>query len=515
MFLIPFAVIFLFGYSIINKYYKEGKFLEKISLSWGLGSIVFTYLLFIFSFLGFKTNRFFVGGFLIFLIILNFRLIKNINFKLNPINFQIIFRYLLGLFIFTLLSLFLIKKRGYLAVIIWNLPDFLSFFLAFLFFGILILSRNKNSLSKIVEFVKRHLDVKYLEIGLLTLIAFLFISSFIIAIYWPIFVWDAITLFDSRAKIFLAQEKTILLKNQPMATYLTAYPFFTSSLHFLLYLFGVPNPQFIYSLYYLFLITSFYYLLREENNNLSAIFWATILALTPIFFEHSTFAYTNLAFAYYYGLGSLYMLSGIEKKLHNKIALGILFIAFSTWVRPGLEVFIFANLFFLLLIGLVKKNLKPLFLLIFFYLIINIPWEYYLRFYMRLEPLDSFNWLERLQKILIFDIEKIKLVIKGFFILMGNRSYFGYILYLFLFTLIISIKHVFKKFYPALILIIMNFFAWVALGYGIGLVWGFNRNWSNIFYDSMGRMTMAFTPLFIYIIARDPLSKRLFKIKGE
>lgn len=514
MIIFPFITIFLIGMSIVNLLNKKINLLESLSLGFGIGIGIITFLFFIVSFAGGSINKQFIFLLIVIFSILNIMFLKreygHLNFKIDLSIVIKNVKYLLILLVALPFIYILIKfKILPLNDLIYN--NNIVIIISLFFFLVVFLLRKEQLLIKFLKRLRNLLTEDNLHFYIALIIISLFVTSLIITIYWPISIWDAITLFDSRAKIFLAQGNTILYPDQYSITYLTFYPFLTSSTHFLFNLYGVNNPQFIYSFFYLFLIISFYNLLRKDLAKLNSIFWSLILAVTPVIFHHSTFAYTNLPFVYYYGLGVLYSFYGINYNNKSDKIIGGLLLALATWTRPGLDVFIITNLTIFFIVGIRKKDLSAFLSLLVPYLIINIAWQIYLRNYLKITPLDSLSWLEKLKSILIFDINKIITVVLGFFISMTNFDNYGYIFYLFLSGLLLEFKEIIRSKGLLVLIIVLNMLAWTLLGYGMGLVFNFNEDWRNVFYDSMRRMTMIFIPFYVYILSHLTFSKKIIE----
>jgi len=501
-------LITILGFFLVGKLLREATFIEKISLGYGIGLGVVSFIIFLLSLIGFKITWLLV----LLLVLVGILLLKFLpkgegkldrfsfrNFVvLSPIS---IMRFLICQFLTLVVFLcFYYLKR----MMVFSFIDIKMLFIfiivvlgAFTVFVKLLKKEHKikDSVKVLAPFVS-------VEAILAVLIVDYFLASFILTVYWPVYIWDALTLFDSRAKIFLDQGAAILFGGQFTLRYLTAYPFMTSIYHFIVYLFGGDNPQFIYSFFYLFLILGFYSFLKKDNSVKVALLSSFLLASTPIFFHHSTFAYTNLCFVYYFSLGFLYFYRGLEKNIKGELLVGAFLFGLLAWLRPGMELFFLANLFGFFVFCLVKKNIKPIFWFIFFYLAFSVPWHIYNRFLIQKEALDSFTVIGRIMPVFRFDIEGIKKVILGLWDLQRNSDKFGVIFYVFLLALVLFPKKAFKNIF-FIFLILLNFLAWIILGYGLGIWRNFNYSWRAIFYDSMGRILMVFIPLYLFFIANN------------
>lgn len=482
---------------------KSSDFIEKISLGYGIGLGVVSYVVFLLSLVGFRITRTLLliivmaGVLPLFIDILRkkgLRKIKELNyFRLISLFTKILF---CQSFVFiSILSLGYLRRLVYFSFVNVAVVVFLL-----VVFGILLVSLLGR--KRIRKFIKRSSILMPLEVFFVVLIFDFFLASLILTLYWPVFIWDALTLFDSRAKIFLDQGTALLYHDQFTLRYLTAYPFMTSIYHFIVYLAGGVNPQFIYSFFYLFLLLGFYSFLKKECSIKIALLSSFLLGSTPIFFHHSTFAYTNLCFVYYFSLGLLYFYRGLKKDVKGELLIGVFLFGLSAWLRPGTEIFFLATLFGIVVYSIAKRNFKPVFWLLIFYLFFSLPWYYYTRIVLDINAYDSVRVGQALLGKLKIDIEGFRVIVQGFCDLQRNVNDFGWILYLLIGVLVLFPERVYKEIF-FVFLVSLNILAWIILGYGLGIWRNFNYSWQAIFYDSMGRILMIFVPLYLYFIVKN------------
>jgi len=199
-------------------------------------------------------------------------------------------------------------------------------------------------------------------------ILFLFISSLIHNFYWPVKDWDALVLYDFRAKSFLA---TGFMADAISRGYFTAYPLYTSLFHTFLYLFNFSNPVFIYTLLYMCLVSLFYFvMLRITNNRLLSLFLALFISINATIYRHSLISYTNSPYTIFLGVGFAYLIySFFEKGIKtNMVYLGVLFISLGSWVRVSEPFWLLAVPFILLFLIYSKKIIHVLGLLFILYI---------------------------------------------------------------------------------------------------------------------------------------------------
>ena len=270
---------------------------------------------------------------IIFGFLLSLALVENMRF-IERVGIS----FLLGLGIFTFL-MFCYSTLGIKITLTTTLTALIFFnLLAYLLTR--ILHRRIYLKIPIVELFK---SLSPLEKIFVAIVGVLGITSIIITTYYPVNAWDAFALYDFRAKvIFETGYFTQIARN---FSYFSSYPLFTSLSHTLVYIFGGKNPQFIYSLLYISFLFAFYGALRKFVTREISLIATALLASTPVIFEHSTVAYTNLPYAIFISLGTIYLYIWMAKERKNGyLILAALMTGLSTWSRSA-EPFWAANLF--------------------------------------------------------------------------------------------------------------------------------------------------------------------------
>lgn len=248
--------------------------------------------------------------------------------------------YLLGIGIFTLL-MYITNLLGLRLTLLHSILIFLAFSLPLTFF---LRYRIKNFWSDLRKLVK-NFHPEPVEKITLGAIVFFVASSFVSTLYWPVYIWDALTLYDFRAHVFVL---TGFIKSAlgALGGYYLGYPPLTSLSHAIVYLSGGGNPQFLYSLFYLSLGLVFYGLLREFiSQKLSLLFTLMLLATLQVF-EQSGIAYTNLPYMTYFSLGAIYCFMWDRKKNLGYLILSAVLVGLSVWTRA-------AEPFWLVILGMV------------------------------------------------------------------------------------------------------------------------------------------------------------------
>ena len=173
--------------------------------------------------------------------------------------------------------------------------------------------------------------------------------TFLVNLYWPVYDWDALALYDFRAKVFMVDKNLVhaVLGNG----YFTGYPPSTSLTHLFIYQIGLHIPKFVYSLFYLSFIVIFYFLIKRNTSDIKAKFFTVILLVIPEIFSHSMMAYTNLAYSVYLTTSVLYMYEWTKNKNISYLLLSTMLSGLSVWIRSYepfwlvclFVVFIFSN----------------------------------------------------------------------------------------------------------------------------------------------------------------------------
>src|SRR5262245_15047525 len=118
----------------------------------------------------------------------------------------------------------------------------------------------------------------------------LWLSALTVTLYWPIWTWDALAMFDYRGRVIAATGSLDFLRREYWGT----FPLLTSLAHALVYTLGGSAPQAIYPLYYLSLLIVVYENVKSISGRLVAAVTSLILGSTPIVWTHATEAFTNL-----------------------------------------------------------------------------------------------------------------------------------------------------------------------------------------------------------------------------
>jgi len=436
--IIVFALIFWFGYLVSLLVNPDDNPLEKCGLSYLLGSGLFTFILFIFSLLGIK------------------------------IDTSSIFILLIGLII--LLSI--------------------------------ILGDKKRSLLHDLKNLKK----SYLHLSPMEKLVGVFISGFILVslvstLYWPVNEWDALALYDFRAKVitstgYFAQ----VAGNYP---YFAHYPLLTSLLHAIVYISKGNNPQFVYSLQFLSFVMIFGATLRKFASRRASLLATLLVVSNPILLRHSTISYTNLPYSIYLVLGMIYLYLSMKKQNIRYLVLSGLLVGLSTWTRD-VEPFWLTGIAVIVIYAFWKRKfLYPFFYAIPFFAI-QLPWRYLMvKLFGKSRGITDQLSGAAVELVQRADIGRIKEILV--FIYQSVIVSWGYLFPFFIVLILLGLIRKTKLSIDMFLLIIgINFGILIAGTYLFSINY---VGWNHI-PDSALRMAMFFIPLIIFYIGYSDIFAR-------
>lgn len=187
-------------------------------------------------------------------------------------------------------------------------------------------------------------------ISLLCLICIPIGFAFLQNIHWPVVDWDAIALYDYRAKVFVI---TGGMEDGIKRGYFLHYPLYTSLLHTYTYLFGMQSVRLWYSFLYISAAFVFYSLLRRKVSRNRALLGVILFVISPRIFQHAQMTYTNFPHAVYLSLGYIYLWEWLRLGKISDLYIAGLVIAGSMWVRLTEPLWIPSIA--LIILGLVKR----------------------------------------------------------------------------------------------------------------------------------------------------------------
>jgi hypothetical protein len=255
----------------------------------------------------------------------------------------------------------------------------LSLVLGLNFFAVLVTRMKHGKWLPWVELTTEHLQKFSLpeKIGM-GILMFLGVSALIQSVYWPIRFWDSLVLYDFRARLFA---QTGFMQAAISQGYFFGYPLLTSLAHTWVYVLGGSNPSFIYSIFYIAFLISFFVNVEKMKLPRQAVIALTLLvAVSPRFFEHTQWAYANLPYSIYIISGSIYLYWGLKNRDFGQYTLSAVLIGLSTWARGAEPFWLSCVITAIVFCLFIKKWLWPLVYVGLFASII-IPWRYFQSIY--------------------------------------------------------------------------------------------------------------------------------------
>lgn len=328
-------------------------------------------------------------------------------------------------------------------------------------------------------------------------------------LYWPVSAWDALTLYDFRAKIFASTGSITTL-----SPYYYNYPLLTSLAHAWVYLLGGENPKFIYTMFYLSFILIFCYSLKKAGTPRTiCLIFTLFLAIERNIFHQSMVAYTNFPYTVYFVTGIIYLYFGMIKGELGNLTLAALMIGLSTWIR-GKEPFWMAPLGILIIYSLYKRKfLAPIwFFLIFF--AFRQPWQIFKSRMVVYNPSVATQMVSGIPVLATkVDLNVAKEIL--FFLYQNVISSWRPVLYLFLIVFFLGLKSLRREKSTLFLVLIVANFLFLVLG-TFFFAMTTPLEWREI-PGSAVRMAMFFIPLLIFYIASTRTIKKLFvnKIKKK
>lgn len=398
--------------------------------------------------------------------------------------------YLLGVGIFTLVM--------YLANLLGFKITFLDNMLLLLLFSLPLVILQQNNISNYFSEIwkqAKNLRLALWEKIIIGVGSFFVVSSFINTLYWPVYIWDALTLYDFRARVFV---ETGFIKTALHALggdYYFGYPLLTSLSHTIVYLSGGNNPQFLYSVFYVSLGLIFYGQLREFiDKNLSLLF-TFILLTVPRIYTQSTVSYTNLPYMVYFSIGTIYFYLWDKKRDLGYLIISAVLIGLSTWARSSepfwLVIFVTA-----VLVSIFRRRILDVLIFSIIFFPIQQVWMNF-RSYITSSGSTTVQITASLSRVFnVFNYSRWLEVIN--FLYKSTFMDWGPILLMFIAAILYAlVSKVIKKVF-LMYFITVSLLIFLVLG---TYVFSFSfEGWSEI-PDSAARVAMIYYPLLIYSVA--------------
>lgn len=340
-------------------------------------------------------------------------------------------------------------------------------------------------------------NLNYPEKTFICIILFLFLSAIIQDVYWPIRYWDSLALYDFRGKIFA---ETGFMQPVISGGYFLGYPLLTSLAHTWVYLLGGTNPNFYYAFLYISLVLAVFYNIKKLNiGRLLTIFLTLMVAVSPMLYDHTGWAYTNLPFAIYIILGTIYLYLGIKDKEAGVFTASAIFIGLSTWTR-SFEPFWIACLFLAVILSIIKRKWLWPFVYVGVTGFFIIPWKIFINGYK--VPDFAANVVKQVTTFAqpvtqVTQTSSTSVFISTFNFILTNVVEV-YLIYILLLAAVILVKLFIKSKNWLLSIMIIIYLAMACAGTFIFIKT--NSHWQEV-GSSLTRMLMFIPPLIIFLSA--------------
>jgi hypothetical protein len=337
---------------------------------------------------------------------------------------------------------------------------------------------------------KRALTVVIAIMGLLTIL-----TSFVIALYWPICSWDAMAVWGVKGKAIAASGTIISLKYGAHHHYPLHFPLVIS---LALLLDSDKLVKTLLSLTFAALLVVCYSNLRRFCAPLTSWLATLALATTPLLLEHSTIAYANLTMSFYYTASVLYLLNYINSQELGFLLLSGLMAGIAAWTRPEGLLLLGLNIVVLLIFLLRRRALRSILLYILLSCSFALPWVVYSRYTLKISnPYWSYA-VTTVANLLSgrVDWDKLAKVLQYFGNDMGAYDRWGGVWIAFLAIVVLCIDRL-KRHSYLLLIILLNVAAVILMYYATPeinpLSW-----WLRTGFD---RMILHFFPLLVFAAA--------------
>ncbi len=402
----------------------------------------------------------------------------------------------LSMFIFILIGLN--SRVSFIPIIVITM----IFFIYFKIYRILY-----DNVKQLISLI-RNLKLNYIEFFFIILFfieLFLICSYWLI---YPIHIGDAVSVWDAEAKYFFYDGNFNYFNifdriNAPNPDYPLLVPLnllFFYSIYFQSHYFA----KVIFVSFFLFLIIFMYYSLRcFKLNRTYSIAISTLLAMIPDLFLHATIAYADLAMTFFYTISTIFLFLYMTNKKNYYLLYSSIFMGLMAWTKNEGLALLIINSFILILFNiymLFKKEIvlkKSIINLIGYFVIgflIYLPWLLFSFF----NELGRNEYLPNILDILNFDrtIRDLSVIFK--FLIIPQNFYLASFLpfwIIFSFFLILNIKYIFKENTFFLLLLCISHFLLIIFIY---IITGYDLIYQLSF--SLNRQLLHLTPISAFLI---------------
>ncbi len=245
-------------------------------------------------------------------------------------------------------------------------------------FSMIILSRplrmpRVDLFSLIQRFKVKFAQLTSFELLIIFFLIAIVLLSLLLALYWPVYNWDSLWIFDFSAKVFY-QSRTVDIEIWQLPR-LAHRPLLEPLAHVWLYLLGGSQPHVIHWIFFIATLMIFYGLLRDSHDRLTALIATLILGSTPLIFYHSTIALSNLPATSYFVPGIILLDRWFYKGDRGDLRIGAVMFAMAFWARQSSDPYLLAGLMILALKSLKHRSAYTLFVIALTVIMVNLPWN--------------------------------------------------------------------------------------------------------------------------------------------
>ncbi len=226
-----------------------------------------------------------------------------------------------------------------------------------------------------------------ISVAVVTALVGLSLTALVVALYWPIWTWDALTMFEYRGRAIAREQSLAFLKHE---SYWGSFPLLTSLAHALIHLLGAGTPTVLYPPYYLSLLVVFYLNVLKLSSRLAAGGFTLIVATTPLLWQHASEPLSNLPFTFYYAAGAIYAYRWVVACERPHLLLGGLLLGLSSWTRYGSEPLFLAVAIPVTVCALLRRQYSAVVLFFLMFASLEAPWLLYQRYILDVVPAYTF-----------------------------------------------------------------------------------------------------------------------------
>lgn len=449
MIVIGLIVIYVLGWSLLNRISGKLSVLEKTGLAFLVGIGIESFIMFLLDILGIRFN-------ITNLLIISIILISVLNLKYLRESREVFS-----------------KIRDYK----FQKPSFSGLNLVWLIFALLVVVLVYGSVSK--------------------------------SLFWPTSAYDNVAGYDLMGKVMAAegaiQNSLFEVDNVPISGLgnRAKYPPLVASSFAFAYMCGLETSKIMTSMFFISFVILFYGLLKKFTTDTAAIFFTFFVIISPEYFAFTSLSTTNIPTAFYAAGALIYLYLYLKEERADYLIIAALLMGLTSWARSDSLVFNMAGFF--VLIYHFRKNLlrKELLLYVLLTFLPFLSWMVYSNIYIRLDQDVFVNNI-------FWDSDKFAFIMSWVKILIFSTGLYGISFYIFFIVIGLNIRHIKQDESTKLLFII--FLTWVfytILFYQMDPV-KMGSSLKHIMEASYKRGMFPFIPLVWYYVASTIFVRKIF-----